>query len=60
MPRLITIALLALILPACGKPPKELTSYESAAKWIKAEYKAQTMSPDSSTIHKVEYYNTSP
>lgn len=60
MLKLIAIALITLILPACGKPPKDLSSYKSAAKWIKAEYKAEVMSPDSSTIHKVEYYSKSP
>jgi hypothetical protein len=51
---------LLLTLTACEKPKKDLSSYESAARWIKAEYSADTMRPESSDIHKVEYYAESP
>lgn len=60
MIRLLTIFALSCSLGSCEKHPKDLSSYESAARWIKAEYKAEVMKPDSTAIHKVEYYSKSP
>ncbi len=37
-------------------PPVTFTDYQSAETWIKQNHKAETITPDSSLIKKIEYY----
>ena len=57
----ILLTLLALLpLTSCSKPPKDLTTYDSAKAWVQSEYTAEVMKPDSTNIHRAEYYPDSP
>ena len=44
------------LLCSCSKPQKDFSSYESATRWVRATHEAEVMKPDSSTIHRVEYF----
>ncbi len=52
--------LVSLLLSSCSKPTKDLTSYDSATAWVQAEYEAEVMEPESTDIHRAEFYISSP
>lgn len=58
--RIAITAFICLALTSCSKPPKDLTSYDSAKAWVQAEYTAEVMKPDSTDIHRAEFYAASP
>ena len=53
--------LLFCLLPTlgCSKPSKDLSSYESAPQWVRAEYAKEVMRPDSTVVDRAEYYPSS-
>ena len=48
------------LMNSCSKNEKYSASYESTIEYVQDNYKASKMTPNSSTIDRVEYYVSSP
>ena len=55
----IKLILLTLWIVSCNseaEKPTSFTSYDQYGKWVEKTYKAETVKPESSYIHKMKYY----